>query len=979
MFTLDKNELLKLPRIALIYGDGEYATWKDPIKKSFEIPDTMFADVHVTRVKESFLDKRSQFLLCIIAPAASAQPGIDIGEHAGLWLDYLNQGGFLMVFDAAAAWLGKLGQRFAAVPRIMDKASAAAIRPRGIRLESRLLANQGYAEGAENLGPWTGEYMAWDPCWDVLIESDSGGALALAQSFGMSKVILFTGLLAKENMIKIIPVRMLIASSLETWFREASTSIYDMQSGLHCTVSLNRKVQVNFLPLSCSINVGTLGDRSMAGSIDVKILVKKGAEIRFQKHNATRKLDGCKKVVEDFTIDLLSIKDPPIDDGDYTLKVFVAVIDESGRRVQLSDEIEFPVNSREISEIWGNLHGMKLAVTREILQLKRLFGDRPGNRGVVTKDMGIVDATRGMRLVYLQSRIGICFEIIENILGEAVDPDAPLKVNGKITKAIHVNIGTMAELRRIYQECLARMATVPAFEAPPVKNARYRLLQAMASGPGVECVWECKPVSGASSIIQGFGNRIPQESIAIFHNGFCVASASCIVEGKREKLQKHVEAFKKLHPEHDEIGHLCLVFAGSYEFQNMVWHGIVVKDDFAIRVSSLSRIGIMTVAEHVMDGTPFTRDEVAAIAADTWGIMKLGGGLDWTGLFTLFKGSMLVMPGTTPAQDGEWKVMVKALGFAGVREDRGSLALASEIMTRLHIDEGRECRAGLKNVGDRRELHLHFGKELGMNACEAVKFLYLLDKYIAGGITHFVGDLHSHSTLSDGMFNPEDVGIAAFNSFMDFFGLTDHHSIAGSNYLHRVSKERGWDVMIVPGCQEVTQLNAHHIAACARRSVFELVEPQDILAEYDKSGAMLRIFAHERQPHEWNDETMRLGSKSGFDSFVCRGDHLAYREQYLKENIEPAWTESTDADDACFGSAQRTVVFVDRSTSQNRDVCDIVCNAIKRKDCAGISGAGIFGTPAFVLLARIVPTLAAARETFTERFTRRVRAFVRGS
>jgi hypothetical protein len=266
-----------------------------------------------------------------------------------------------------------------------------------------------------------------------------------------------------------------------------------------------------------------------------------------------------------------------------------------------------------------------------------------------------------------------------------------------------------------------------------------------------------------------------------------------------------------------------------------------------------------------------------------------------------------------------------------------------------------------------------------MDVHEAIKFLYLLDRYIAGEMTHYIGDLHSHSTLSDGMFNPEDVGIAAFNCFMDFFGLTDHHSIAGSNYLHRVSTELGWDVMIVPGCQEVTQLNAHHIAVCARQSVFELVEPEDIFPEYDKSGARLKIFAHARQPHVWNEMVTRLGSKSGFDSFVCRGDFLAYREQWLKDGSEPAWTESTDADDSCFGSAQRTVVFVDRSASRTLNICDIVCNAIKQKDCFGISGLGFFGTPAIVLLARMLPTLAAARDTFTERLTRRVRSFIRGS
>ncbi|MEX2717153.1 MAG: PHP domain-containing protein [Candidatus Sigynarchaeum springense] len=978
MFTFDKKDLLNHPRIALIYADGEYASWKEPIKKSFEIPPTMFADVHATRVKEAFLDKRGQFLLCIICPMASSQPGIDLGEYAGLWLDYLNQGGFLMVFDANATWLDKLGQRFSVTPAVMDPASTATIKPRAIRLENRMLANQGYAEGADNLGPWMGEYAGWDPCWDVLIESDHGGALGLAQSFGMSKIILFTGLLAKDNLIKIIPVRMLIASALETWFREASTSMYDVQAGFHCSISLNRKIHVDFLPFTCSINVGSIGGRSIAGYLDIEIQIKKGIDIRFKQQLKNKKLDGNSKAVEEFTIDLSNIKNPPIEDGDYALKGIIVITDASGRRIELTDEVEFSVDTREISETWGNLHRMKHVVTSEIRQQEKRLGDRPVV-GITGSDVAtFASAMRGMSLVYLQSRIGICFEILENVLGMTVDPDTPLKVKGKITKAIHVNVGTMEELRRIYQECCARMSIIPIFNIPPVKNARYQLLQAMVSDPGAGCVWECKPVSGASAIIQGFGNKTPQESMGIFHHGFCVASATCIVEEKKDKLQKHVEAFKKQHPEHEQVDALGLVIAATFDYRNIVWHGIIIKDGFALRAISFSRKGIITIAKHARDGTPIKRDEVAAIAADMWGIMKLDGNIDWKSMLSHFKDSILILPEATKGQDGELNAMAKALGFEDVCVDREKNESASTRITILCIDEGRECRAEFKDVGDRRELLLHFGKEIGINVHEAIKFLWLLDKYVSGKMTHFVGDLHSHSTLSDGMFNPEDVCIAAFTCFMDFFGLTDHHTIAGSNYLHHVAKERGWDVMIVPGCQEVTQVNAHHIAVCARQSIFELVEPEKIFAEYDKSGAMLKIFAHARQPHEWNEKVMRLGNKSGFDSFVCRDEHLVYQEQYLKDDSEPAWTNSTDADDACFGSLHRTVLFVDDSTARSKSICEIVCNAVKQKECVGISGLGYFGTPAVVLLARMLPMLSAAREAFTERFTRRVRAFMRG-
>ncbi|MBN2154222.1 MAG: hypothetical protein JW839_22395 [Candidatus Lokiarchaeota archaeon] len=977
MFTLDKKELLKLPRIALIYGDGEYASWKEPIKRSFEIPTTMFADVHASRVKEAFLDKRSQFLLCIVSPGASAQQGADLGEHAGLWVDYLNQGGFLMLFDAETTWLGKLGQRFAVAPRAMDRASIAAIKPRGIRLESRLLANQGCAEGIENLGPWIGEYAGWDPSWEVLAESESGGALGLAQSFGMSKIILFTGLLAKDNLIKIIPVRMLIASASETWFRETAASMYDMKSGLHCSVTLNRKIHVSFLPLICSVNIGSIGNRRIGGHLDIEIQVTRGAETCYRKEYPPKELINGTTLVDNLTIDLSSINDHPIEDGDYSLKAMVSLSDESGKHIQLSEEIEFSVNTREISEIWGELHRMRLATAQELGQLRGAFEGQDANGDPEHQEAVIANASRGMGLVYLLSRIGICYEILENVLGEAVDPGTPFKVKGKITAPVHVNIGAIAELRRVYDECLARMACVPGFTAKVAINARYRLLQALTSRAGSGCVWECKPVSGASAFIQGFGNKTPQESMAIFHNGFCVASASCVVEGKEVKLQKYMGAFKEQHPECEEIGHLGLLVCGSFNHQNAVWHGIMRKDDFVLRASSFSRKGILTIAEHVVDGTPISHDEVAAIAADTWGIMKLDSGLDVGTLLTHVKGSTLILPRGEAMEVGRADAIVKALEFVDVRGEGDASTTAPEKATVLHVDEGVECRAVLKNDGERNALHLQFGKGLGISVREALKFLHLLGKYSSHELAYYVGDLHSHSTLSDGMFNPEDVGIAAFNCFMDFFGLTDHHTIAGSDYLLRASKERGWGVAIIPGCQEVTQLNAHHIAVCARQSIFELVEPEGILAEYDKSGARLKIFAHARQPHPWNESLIQLGSKSGFDSFVCRSEHLAHLDRYRKENIEPAWTESTDADDGCFGSSCRTVVFVEEKAPLMTDICDAVCNAIKWKDCVGISGLGVFGSPALVQLARLIPSLAITRRIFAGRFVNRVRGFLR--
>ena len=44
---MSRDELMKIPRIAIIHGDPEWAKFMEPIKEAFEIPVTFFKDISI--------------------------------------------------------------------------------------------------------------------------------------------------------------------------------------------------------------------------------------------------------------------------------------------------------------------------------------------------------------------------------------------------------------------------------------------------------------------------------------------------------------------------------------------------------------------------------------------------------------------------------------------------------------------------------------------------------------------------------------------------------------------------------------------------------------------------------------------------------------------------------------------------------------------------------------------------------------------
>jgi len=107
------------PRIAVVYSD-----WPDGKKSFFKEFDSAAAQLASLpeKVENTALPELSgrlaDFDLVIATSVANYTHTVDMGPHAGAWLDYLNRGGMLLVVDANYSsvlndWVAKIGPDFA--------------------------------------------------------------------------------------------------------------------------------------------------------------------------------------------------------------------------------------------------------------------------------------------------------------------------------------------------------------------------------------------------------------------------------------------------------------------------------------------------------------------------------------------------------------------------------------------------------------------------------------------------------------------------------------------------------------------------------------------------------------------------------------------------------------------------------------------------------------------------------------------------
>lgn len=188
----------------------------------------------------------------------------------------------------------------------------------------------------------------------------------------------------------------------------------------------------------------------------------------------------------------------------------------------------------------------------------------------------------------------------------------------------------------------------------------------------------------------------------------------------------------------------------------------------------------------------------------------------------------------------------------------------------------------------------------------------------------YCGDLHAHSTSSDGNLSPVGMVLESMYCFMDFFALTDHNTIDGAMKVSKILSEYGFDYTFLVG-EEITTKNFHFNAY-----PLEKVIPWDLPAE------QIIQLAHQQQAIiQWNHpgwtnsewEMSRIDSPltdTGLDAW----EHIPFHYyDWKKQDISPALIGSTDTHDGTFSKPERTIIYSNKISA--KDIVD----AIKEKRC----------------------------------------------
>jgi len=233
-----------------------------------------------------------------------------------------------------------------------------------------------------------------------------------------------------------------------------------------------------------------------------------------------------------------------------------------------------------------------------------------------------------------------------------------------------------------------------------------------------------------------------------------------------------------------------------------------------------------------------------------------------------------------------------------------------------------------------------------------------------------IGDLHMHTTHSDGDMPPTYVALSTLRNYMDFMALTDHNTISGLAEIYDLQKQGHLKYIIITG-EEVTLPDAHILGLGITDLVSAVVEgnpisPAEAVQMIHKKGGVA-ILAHPGYPDsDWTRDAIQNWNPSKVDGFSAppySDMYLkAYREWKLKERL-PLIISETDSHSGLFSWPDRTIVFVKEESPEG------VIKAIKEGYCLGYCGGRLYGSDKLI---RVFSALLAEKEYLEQEHLRRL-------
>jgi len=194
----------------------------------------------------------------------------------------------------------------------------------------------------------------------------------------------------------------------------------------------------------------------------------------------------------------------------------------------------------------------------------------------------------------------------------------------------------------------------------------------------------------------------------------------------------------------------------------------------------------------------------------------------------------------------------------------------------------------------------------------------------------FCGDVHAHSSESDGTPSPEGLLLEALYANLDFATVSDHNTVLGALRAQTALQQKGVSLTVIAG-EEVTT-DSGHINILPLSARIPAAFPFDpVIASARAQNAFVQINHPAHPSSAWGRKILEHGlAGTGLDAW----EHIPARyDEWAAAGTLPTLTGSTDTHNGLYGELERTVVLAIDHTEQR------IVQALKENRCAIVNAS----------------------------------------
>ncbi len=946
---ISDTELLKIPRIAIIYSDPDWADFIEPVKDASILPPSLFKNIHIKDIETELFAFTYQYLLTIIVPNTINHSKVDLGQYKEEWIEYFNQGSFLMVFGTDVGWLSALGPRF----QIKGLANE------GVKIvdynftETSIMKNSLYLEGLSALDPWLGEYTDFSDHWIPVTTSENGLPTMVTQIMGNAQITLSTTTMAKDNMKLLFPLRTLFWGIHNSWLSRRSDADSDFDDQWHASFEAEVPFITEDKPANLTLVLNSFSEDGFeAGDLTLKYrLMTEKKDVVAEKTSVFQIDQGSRDFSHTFSLswqgwaddDYLfdfSVEGPQVDyEGELWLKVIANEIKE---KEAVLNEIKVKCE-KEIGVIVRRLEDLKSRYSfnfREQLDLelqKSLLPNQNSEILLKPKEKRLI--ARSKRLLYLRNRLQNTFEVLDVVFKQEKSPYPK-------EPGFEIGYTELKTFRMFYDEVVTKAkgllfeVEIPHSFGNTPNQEKNLWIHKLTDNFDVDILWEFHGDDPINQLVNLSFEKLGLDYLSVWHNGIYLFSMSIklhepkSMEGVRERLEDAVQKRKELlesgqhtvEPPHLVWPNLDAPIDVLWAEENTMFtrtitqnfgrnqaDGVLLLGNLEIKIHCNHPPLIHEIGRWLRGSTPFTADLLDKFVA-----MRHHGGVS-SGI----TGGQLVSILLDKAQQKiflpeEWREFVPETAKERPLDYYSDLEGVSEseniLIIRPHDEEG------IKFYQDSTEstssLHAFIPSSSKSHYLPSFfSALEILDDLVHARTQLYSGDLHSCSVCSSGFLLPQDSVYNAISAGLDLYTLTDHQSITPNRFLCEFIEKNQILLETIPGAQEITFNNLHAIALNANSTVDEVETKANPIEDAKEVGADV-LFAGTVtgtiKQNRWPAEQRKLGSDSDFLAFFCKHENLKYDwDDWNQTNRIPLWLCGTANDSGYFGVPYRSYFFID--------------------------------------------------------------------